>query len=674
MKKKNKWIFIGFLLILGSIKQFFLYDLPIMAVPTATADDGLMLKLAESLRNGQWLGAYNDFTLTKGMFFPLYIAVGNFFQLSYLNMTALFYTGSCIVFIYALKPLLKKYWIMGSVYVLLLWNPISYGLQTFQRVYRNSISYSQALLIFGGFFALYLRRKEDLKKQWFWIVVASFGWASFVFTREDYIWVVPFLLVFIFVYTGMIIGEFLKEKKKIVLIKIGMILIPFFFTFMVGQGISLLNQHYYGIYTTNELNDSGFTKMYKTMMSVKPEEDIWGVTITQEKIARMCEVSPTLKEIEPYFETARELWAGESGDATDWEVQDGWVFWIIRSAFKEAGYYENGEVANEVYLQVHEELEAALEAGLLERQATMPSTYMSPWREEYFFDLFGALGEAIVYTTTYQDVETLVYLYSEPDEMGGIPLFEEMTGDKTVWEESDMITFAGWYAFYEGMEDISLQVEGEDGIVYETIEWLESEDIKTYLASQGIESTGLEQCRFYVKFYTENKDQKYFLCVYKGEEKIENYELGEEQLDWESETSKLTLDWYWDVPERHGYLADIFYKGEFLNGITEIYSKTGAVIALASILSYVGLCITLLQKKRKKEKDAITFDIWLLLSALLASYFVLLGGISYSAISGWNAILYWYLSGGYPIMAAFEIGAIIWGISHIYRKMRKKHD
>ena len=40
---------------------------------------------------------------------------------------------------------------------------------------------------------------------------------------------------------------------------------------------------------------------------------------------------------------------------------------------------------------------------------------------------------------------------------------------------------------------------------------------------------------------------------------------------------------------------------------------------------------------------------------------VLLGGISYSEISGWNAILYWYLSGAYPVMIAFEVLAVMFG-------------
>ena len=92
----------------GLVKQFLVYNLPIMAVPKGIHDDWIMVHLADTLRSGQWLGEYNSLTLTKGMFFPLYLAVINFFHLSYLNVTAFLYTVSCMVFVYALRPLVKS--------------------------------------------------------------------------------------------------------------------------------------------------------------------------------------------------------------------------------------------------------------------------------------------------------------------------------------------------------------------------------------------------------------------------------------------------------------------------------------------------------------------------------------------------------------------------------------
>ena len=672
IRRKEVSFFLAMVLF-GVLKEFLVYNLPIMAVPKGIHDDWIMVHMADALRKGQWLGEYNDLTLTKGMFFPFYLAVLNFLRLSYLSVSALLYTVSCMIFVYALRPLLKKYWACFTLYLVLLWNPVSYSVQAFQRVYRNSISYIQVLLIFGGLLALWLRRKEPVKKQILWLLTAAVGMVTFFYTREDAIWVEPFLLVFLLVYLGTMFFSWKKEHRREYVGKAVLVLLPFLSVWGAGQLIAQENDNHYNIRLTNELQKGGFAEMYKSMMAVKPEEDIPGVTMTREKIARMCDECPTLEKLEPYIQSSRLYWAGSGENEKDWEVRDGWVFWIFRTALAQAGYYTDGETVNQVCLQIRDELEAAMDEGRLTRQATMPSTYMSPWREEYLGDLFGALGKAIAYTTTYDEMETLVYLYSEPDENGGIPLFERMTGDKAVWYESDLVEMAGWYASYEGMEGVTLQAEATDGTVLGTAEFTESDDIAAYLAGQGIEAPGSEKCRFSLKLSVKDKPQTVYLKAYRNGTLLDSYELSEDLTRVESGTSCLNLDWYWDVPERHGFLAKIHYKGVLLNGIRQVYHVTGAVAAAAGALAYVALCVRMLKRRLQKVKDEDGRDlsVWLALSALLASYFVLLGGISYSEISGWNAILYWYLSGAYPIMIAFEVLAVLFLVQELREKVNQ---
>ena len=74
------------------------------------------------------------------------------------------------------------------------------------RLIQNAISiqsaYIQVLLIFGGLLALWNRRKEPVKKQILWLLTAAVGMVTFFYTREDAIWVEPFLIVFVLVYLG----------------------------------------------------------------------------------------------------------------------------------------------------------------------------------------------------------------------------------------------------------------------------------------------------------------------------------------------------------------------------------------------------------------------------------------------------------------------------------------
>ena len=126
-----------------------------------------------------------------------------------------------------------------------------------------------------------------------------------------------------------------------------------------------------------------------------------------------------------------------------------------------------------------------------------------------------------------------------------------------------------------------------------TAEFTESDDIAAYLAGQGIEAPGSEKCRFSLKLSVEDKPQTVYLKAYRNGTLLDSYELSEDLTRVESGTSCLNLDWYWDVPERHGFLAKINYKGVLLNGIRQVYHYTGAVAAAAAgALAYVAALCT----------------------------------------------------------------------------------
>ena len=231
-----------------------------------------------------------------------------------------------------------------------------------------------------------------------------------------------------------------------------------------------------------------------------------------------------------------------------------------------------------------------------------------------------------------------------------------------------MIELAGWYAVYEGMEDITLRAETAEGKILETAEFLDSEDIAAYLEGTGRTVPGAEKCRFHLKLYVEDKSQPIYLKSYRDGKLLDTYELGTDSEGFETESARLNVDWYWDVPERHGLLQKIAYKGVILNGIRQVYHYSGGVLAALGFGAWLflsglllrGVWLGLAQKKKMLSEQSVSEG--LALTSLLFSYLVLLGGISYSEISGWNAILYWYLSGAYPVMIAFEVLAALSGV------------
>ena len=212
--KRNTIIFWIFVIGLAIVKQVLVYDLPIYAISNALPDDGLMVYLAENLRNGQWLGNYQRLTLVKGIGYPMFLVISNILPFSYLSISSLFYTVSVLCMVYAVKPVFRTYKSLAVLYTLLLFSPVAASLVTFQRVYRNSISAAQVLLIIGSFAGMYFRREWPVKRQIPWLFGAIFGLISFYYTREDAIWILPFVAVVTLIYIGTVIYRYRVFQKK----------------------------------------------------------------------------------------------------------------------------------------------------------------------------------------------------------------------------------------------------------------------------------------------------------------------------------------------------------------------------------------------------------------------------------------------------------------------------
>ena len=64
---------------------------------SAPHDDTLFVGLALNILQGEWLGAYNQFTLMKGSGYPLFIALSNLLGLPLILSQELLYLGSCFL-------------------------------------------------------------------------------------------------------------------------------------------------------------------------------------------------------------------------------------------------------------------------------------------------------------------------------------------------------------------------------------------------------------------------------------------------------------------------------------------------------------------------------------------------------------------------------------------------
>lgn len=431
--KKHKFIIA--ILLFAIIKQLLVTSLPITAYPNQLADDNMMVEMSKNIRAKQWLGEYTSDTLVKGPAMPFILAVINYLGFSYINFMSLLYTIACIYFIFQIKNLFKSKKSLLAIYLVLLFNPISYGWWTLQRVYRNGITIIQTLFIIGSMFAMYqkLKNKKPIKMLPD-AIICGISLATMWLTREDSIWILPFVVVVTGIIVVNIVLNYLKTKKFAIK-KFAIAVLPIIMLFLSIQTVKLVNYGVYGTYVYNELNDGYFGKVLKIIYSVKTDEDIQYVTATRKKINMLYECSPTLNSIKPQLEESLDQWDYNDRTPGDTQVEDGWFWWSLKAAVENANMYENAQKSNEFYKNVYNEIKDAIKEGKLETQMTMPSNLMSPWKNRYLTELPVEVLKTTWYVLNFQDIKTISASSDIPNDVEGIEKFQAMTNDLSATKE-----------------------------------------------------------------------------------------------------------------------------------------------------------------------------------------------------------------------------------------------
>ena len=154
-----------------------------------------MIQIADNIVEGNWVGNYNDSVLSKGLTFPIILSICYFIKLDYITMMTLLYTLSCLVLTYVLSKRIKSKLMLFIIYGITLFTPVMYSYQVMQRVYRNAIIPSLAILIISGYLLLFFIREEKIYwKKYLISLGIGIILALFWYTREDSIWILPFII------------------------------------------------------------------------------------------------------------------------------------------------------------------------------------------------------------------------------------------------------------------------------------------------------------------------------------------------------------------------------------------------------------------------------------------------------------------------------------------------
>ena len=357
--KKYKWLII--IILICIIKIIFTSVQDINANISLLYDDTLIVKQANSIISGNWLGEYNCLTLVKGAFAPLFIAFLNIIQVPFLIGQEIMYDISIIFLTLVLSKKIENKKILVIISIILLFNPIMYCSELI-RVYRDGIYVSLIVFLIALTIGLFLNRKEKIKKIVLYQIGLGFALSAIYLCREDFIWIIPYLIGTVIITICYILRDKeLHNKIK----RVNTYFIPICIFTIIILTVMSINYKYYGVFQLNQYWGKEFKEAYGALTRIKVEEKR-KVPITREALSIAYKISPTFAELKDYLEGEEgKKWA-MCGDGDSVEIQGGWIHWAIIRAVESKGYYKDAKTANEFYRRVSDEINKACDEGVVD--------------------------------------------------------------------------------------------------------------------------------------------------------------------------------------------------------------------------------------------------------------------------------------------------------------------
>ena len=328
--------------------------------------DGLnFLWHAKSIAMGLWFGSYDQMTLIKQPFFPIYMAALQEFGIPVTIAHVLFYGLACFVACFAVKPLVRSPFLLSAMFVVLYFNPIENDVNSWSTT-RAQVNGSLALLAIGCAVGLFVRRRAALHQTLRWAVALGASFAAFWLTREEAVWMVPALLVLLVAYLYPVVREARWPKVRL---RLATVSVPVAM-WAAGVGtIMVINGVQYGWYTTSENVSTELVSAYDSLARINPgvaTDPRFPVPHAARLIA--YRISPTARELAPSLDGA--IGAGWSGFGCQQfkacgDIHAGWFIWAFRDSVAAAGYYTSGTKAREFYVRLSNEIDAACAAGTI---------------------------------------------------------------------------------------------------------------------------------------------------------------------------------------------------------------------------------------------------------------------------------------------------------------------
>jgi hypothetical protein len=372
---------------------------PVSAGPYFLHDDALFIRMARYLEAGQWLGPYDNLTLAKGMFYPLFIVMAFWISVPLKIAEQVVYLAACALAAGMVRCRVGNSRLSLVLFALLAFNPVFWSPQL-ARVLRQAfyMSLSLAVLVLVVIIAFPNSREASHGFSRSAVRGVSLGLvgAAYWMTREEGGWLLPAFTVVLAAALIPILrpdrspaserGAFPRPSAHLKAIVSSLVVALGVFT-AADWLVAGLNHRYYGIFETSEFRSKSFLRAFGALARI--QEDEWHPDITFPKDARQraYAVSPAAGELASSFEgPTGNKWLqvtcflGHANPCV--EVETGWFLWEFRDAVADAGHYRSGKEAMRYYDELADQINSACAHGNI-RCLPPRATLLPPFRWEY---------------------------------------------------------------------------------------------------------------------------------------------------------------------------------------------------------------------------------------------------------------------------------------------------
>lgn len=643
--------------------------LPYNGIANAGFDDAWLVRAAEQIASGNWLGEYSHLTLIKGISFPLFIVLAKILCIPYGMLLMLYYALAAVVLIKAFQDKISNKYIQGLIFLWILYSPIGLSSVTGMRIYRNSILFPSVLLVIATVRGMLVTRPKLS-----WSIGLGLSFSFFYYIREDSIWLVPFvgvLIAYIILVTLLekpnntdnIVKETNTENEKdnktanktddrlektpsaknsirhkLTTIAIALVPIAIFATLTLAY--CTMNYAKYGIFITNDRTNGAFSDAVGAMLKVENEENSDEIWISRDTMERIVEECPTLEANHYDFMFMYDA-STEGKESTPGDF----YAWAFRQAIGRVGHDTSAQDMQAYCRQITDEIELALAEGRLEKDNTIhfsgQTRGLTMDQCKYLIkDSLYKMSQMVLLRENFNAQATAMNSGTREQ----YRYFESMTGVQVIYPQENKLELRGWIYLKNPGEQISLDlVDKEGNVLMHGISLYESKNVARYT---GDDNAAMSQ------FIMELSQVQWFdyaqIAVYREGElymtlPIENYEDDVVRLNVDA----FQITTYDD--------AKIGMSG-FVIKIANIFVRIGKILAyplfFGAIAGYVLSIVAVIKNKTLKEFEDFMFMTGCILSLFVSTFMIGIFGY------GWLdslAVAVFYGVGSFAFVYVFEI-------------------